>query len=66
MIFDYATLQFANSRGPITRVTVSRTKTGRWQYRVTESGKLLASGMSPEQFAREFWFADKVTILNRD
>ena len=30
---------------------------GRWQYRM-ESGKLIASGVSPSEFARTFWHRD--------
>lgn len=35
-----------------------RVRRGRSQY-VSDSGKVLASGMSPETFARRFWYASQ-------
>lgn len=54
--FDTDTGRFMKADGTILPVTATR-KRGRWQYR-TESGKIIASGMTPAQFAQEFWFAD--------
>lgn len=47
--------QFVSAKGP-TSVFAKKAR-GRWQYR-TESGNLLASGMEPAEFVRQFWCRD--------
>lgn len=47
--------RFVKADGTVMPVVARKTR-GRWQYR-TESGRILASGMTPAQFAQEFWFA---------
>lgn len=54
--FDTDTGRFTKTDGTVLPVIAKRNR-GRWQYR-TESGKIIASGMTPAQFAQEFWFAD--------
>ena len=52
--------QFYNvTKQRYTGVTAKKTR-GRWQYRDTETGKLYASGISPKQFVKEFWFAELI------
>ena len=47
--------QFTLSRtGKVLSITAKQTRSGRWQYR-TPDGKLIASGMNPETFVREYW-----------
>ena len=51
--------QFYNvTKQRYTGVTAKKTR-GRWQYR-TETGALLASGITPAQFVKEFWFAELI------
>jgi len=40
-------------------VYVKKTKAGRWQYRDTETGRLVASGMTPEGFVKIYWYAQE-------
>lgn len=39
-------------------VHAKQTRAGRWQYRAGEGGKIIASGMSPAEFAESFWYRD--------
>lgn len=36
-------------------------KRGRWQYRSGQGGPILASGMEPREFVRQFWLRDDFT-----
>lgn len=47
--------EFESQKGP-TGVIAKKVR-GRWQYR-TESGQLLASGMEPAAFCKQFWLRD--------
>lgn len=38
-------------------IVAKQTRAGRWQYRDT-TGKLVASGVDPRTFAKQFWFAE--------
>lgn len=45
--------------------TASRKGAGkRWQYRSTEKGFLVASGMEPEDFARDYWCVNDLIRLD--
>lgn len=61
--FNESTMTFSNSRGTIDNVKVSR-KGGRYSYHAAQSGRLLASGMDPRDFARSFWYATDVEIVS--
>ena len=50
--------QFTLNGVPIEGVRVE-VKRGRYRYVSEATGKLLASGMSPEDFARRYWFASE-------
>lgn len=40
-------------------VHAKQNRAGRWQFRIGDSkGKMIASGMTPAEFARSFWFRD--------
>lgn len=56
MRFDANKGRFYNAKGKELAVVVTM-KNGRYYYR-TEGGRILASGMTPAKFAREFWFAE--------
>ena len=49
--------QFVTLEGKALGVFAAQTKSGRWQYR-SESGKIIASGMTPAQFVKAFWYRD--------
>lgn len=52
--------QFYNvTKQRYTGVTAKKAR-GRWQYRDVETNKLYASGMTPAQFAKEFWFTELI------
>ena len=52
--------QFYNvTKQRYTGITAKKTR-GRWQYRDAETGKLYASGITPAQFAKEFWFTELI------
>lgn len=53
MTFDGT--RFTKADGTVLPVVAKKNR-GRWQYR-TETNRLIASGMTPAQFAQEFWFA---------
>ena len=43
-------------------VHAKQTRAGRWQFRTGDAkGKLIASGVTPAQFAKQFWFRDDFT-----
>lgn len=48
------------AKGKSTGVFAKKNR-GRWQYRL-ESGKILASGMQPAEFVKQFWFQDDLQI----
>ena len=51
--------EFVNvAKGRGTGVYASQTRAGRWQYRSGKGGRIIASGMPPAQFVREFWMRD--------
>lgn len=52
MRFDGRT--FFTASGKALGITASR-KGKRWQYRSAEKGFLVASGLEPEEFARDYW-----------
>lgn len=56
MTIDPETGQFVTDAGKRLGVFATK-KRGRWQYR-TETGALLASGMEPAAFVRNFWMRD--------
>lgn len=65
--FDLNTLQFFNvtANRVVESVKVTKTRTGRYQYREATKGRLLASGVSPTEFAKKFWFATEVTEVGK-
>lgn len=43
-------------------VHAKQNRAGRWQFRIGDSkGKMIASGMTPAEFARTFWYRDDFT-----
>jgi len=43
-------------------VHVKKNRAGRWQFRMNDAkGKMIASGITPEEFARTFWYRDDFT-----
>lgn len=64
MKFDSAKGRFIRADGTeITSIAVTKNR-GRWQYRAdTPKGRVIASGMSPEVFAKEFWFAKEIEVI---
>lgn len=52
--------QFFNTeRGREMGIFAKRTRGGRWQYRMdSHTGKVLASGMAPAAFVKDFWMRD--------
>lgn len=43
-------------------VYAKQTRAGRWQFRMEDAkGKILASGITPAQFVKQFWFRDDFT-----
>lgn len=55
MTFDGT--HFHKADGTQLGITAKQTRAGRWQYRDT-AGKLVASGIVPRTFAKQFWFAE--------
>ena len=53
--FDATTGRFSVIRAGKTLGVVAKKSRGRWQFRDAETGKLYASGMTPEQFVAQFW-----------
>ena len=53
---------FVNTaKDTVTGIHASKKK-NRWQYRMGgKSGKLVASGMEPAEFVKQFWFRDDFT-----
>lgn len=51
--------QFVSAKGP-TGVYATKTPKGRWQFRMgsLKSDTLLASGITPAQFVKSFWYRD--------
>lgn len=41
--------------GKVLSITAKQTRNGRWQYRNPDN-KVIASGMNPETFVREYWY----------
>lgn len=40
-------------------IHAKQNRAGRWQFRVGDSkGKMIASGITPVEFARTFWYRD--------
>lgn len=58
MTFDEITGRFTTAAGVELKVQAGLRQGGRWHYRSTTTGALLASGLTPAQFARQFWFAE--------
>lgn len=52
--------KFISTTGKTLSVIAKQTKAGRWQYRHVSDKKLIASGMTPRQFAKEFWFTELI------
>ena len=43
-------------------IHAKQNRAGRWQFRMGDSkGKMIASGMTPAEFARTFWHRDDYT-----
>ena len=43
-------------------VHAKQTRAGRWQYRMDDAkGRLIASGISPATFVKQFWFRNDYT-----
>ena len=43
-------------------VHAKQNRAGRWQFRMNDAkGKLIASGVTPAQFAKQFWFRNDYT-----
>ena len=56
-MFTFDGTHFSNSKGLITSIHAKQTKAGRWQYRMDDAkGKLIASGVSPAEFVKQFWY----------
>ena len=50
--------QFVSGDKPLS-VFAKQNRAGRWQFRMeSHKGKLIASGMTPAQFAKSFWYRD--------
>ena len=54
---DATTKQFLDTgSGRLFGVAAKTAPKGRWQYRDADTGKLIASGISPSAFCAQFWF----------
>lgn len=43
-------------------VYAKQNRAGRWQFRMGDAkGKIIASGITPAQFVKQFWFRDDFT-----
>ena len=43
-------------------VYANQNRAGRWQFRMGDAkGKVIASGITPAEFAKSFWFRDDFT-----
>lgn len=52
-------LNFIRKDGKVLGVHARQSKAGRWRF-YDGSGKVIASGISPKQFVKEFWFAELI------
>lgn len=58
MTFNEITGRFTTAAGVELKVQAGLEKGGRWHYRSMTTGALLASGLTPAQFARSFWLTE--------
>lgn len=61
--YNAKTGRFKNERGTDLGVMVSRSKTGRYAYKNSTTGRTIASGVTPEQFAKLYWFDKEVKTV---
>lgn len=51
--------EFVNiAKGRGTGVFATKNRAGRWQYRMGVVGKIIAPGMPPAAFVKDFWMRD--------
>ena len=55
-MYTFDGTHFHNTRGIITSVYAKQTRAGRWQYRDTQTNKVIASGVTPAAFVASYWF----------
>lgn len=64
--FDWDSMRFVCNGELVDSVIVTRAKNGRLRYTLKDTGHLIASGVTPVQFATRWWFINPATQWRED